>query len=124
MPLTIEDYNRAEEEVAVGLSFSEIMAFSPETFNLVGFRPTSSATSSSHATRLEPRSGQSALFRAWYLLPRTECPDDLHPWRSGVDQPGLRPDGRHHRPGRAVRPVCNPLAQMGLFRSAGARRRL
>jgi hypothetical protein len=26
--------------------------------------------------------------------------------------------------GRAARPVCNPLAQMGLFRSAGARRRL
>jgi hypothetical protein len=50
MPLTIEDYNRAEEEGAVGLSFPEIMACSPETFNLVGFRPTSSATSSSHPT--------------------------------------------------------------------------
>jgi hypothetical protein len=52
MPLTIEDYNRAEEEAVVGLSFSEIMAFSPETFNLVGFRPTSSATSRWHATSI------------------------------------------------------------------------
>jgi hypothetical protein len=118
MPLTIEEYNRAEEDALIGLSFSEIMAFSPGTFNLVGF-PTYIKRDIELARyvdwnrdRENQRYFEHDIFFRGPSVRTIFTPDEA----ALINRLCDRVVAITGRAGRAVRPVCNPLAQMGLFR--------
>jgi hypothetical protein len=118
MPLTIEEYNRAEEDAVAGMSFSEIMAFSPGTFNLVGF-PTYIKRDVELARYVDWNRdpGNQRYFERdiFFRSPsvRTIFTRDEAALINRLCDRAVAITGQA---GRAVRPVCNPLAQMGLFR--------
>lgn len=122
MILTVEEYDAAEQEAKCGLSFTELMAFAPRTFDNLGFP---------HQVKDERELVRYAdwnrdaenqhYFRPNYFSPgpavRTDyTPDEVDAMNRVRDQAVEVT----RKLGRAVRPLCGPFAALGLFRILAA----
>ncbi len=124
MPLSVEAYNRAEQEARTGLSFTEIAAFSPCTFEALGFP---------HRV-VDER--ELVRYADW-----NRDAENQHYFRPGGFSPGpaVRTDYTldevammncvrdlavevTRNLGCAIRPLCSPFSAIGLFRITEALR--
>lgn len=117
--LPIENYDAAEAEARLDLSHEEIMAFASRTFSLIGFpdRIKVERELFRYADWIRDP-GNQQYFKPGQFLRGPSVQTDFTPdeatllsWICDqvVAMTGLRA-------GRAVRPLCNPFAHIGLFR--------
>lgn len=118
MPLSIEAYDAAEQEAKCGLSFAEIMAFAPQTFEKLGFphRVKDERELVRYADWNRDAGNQQYFWpnhffggpavETKYTLDEIEVMDRVRDQAVEVTR----------KMGRAVRPLCGPFAQLGLFR--------
>jgi hypothetical protein len=118
MAMTVAQYDAEELEARIGLSFSEIMAFSPRTFDLLGF-----------PHRVEDER-ELVRYADW----NRDSENQIY-FKPGIffGGPAVQTDFSHDEVaamnlvrdqavevtrglGRAVRPLCSPFAALGLFR--------
>jgi hypothetical protein len=123
--LPIESYDAAEQDGRVDLSFAEIMAFSPRTFAQYGF-PDRVKVERELARYADWNRdlGNQEYFKPGQFLKGPAVQTDFT-----LDEVELLTRLRdqvvemtEHRLGRAVRPLCGPFAQLGLFRILNALR--
>ena len=116
--LSVEEYDAAEQEAKIGLSFTEIMAFAPRTFEAIGFphRVKDERELVRYADWNRDAGNQQYFLpdhffhgpavRTVYTHDEVEAMDAVRD-RAVVVTSTL---------GQPVRPVCGPFAQLGLFR--------
>ena len=116
--MSVEEYDAAEQEAKIGLSFTEIMAFAPRTFDAIGFP---------HRVKDERElvryadwnrdAGNQQYFQPDHFFRgpavRTVYTHDEVEAMNAVRDRAVAVTSML---GRAVRPVCGPFAQLGLFR--------
>lgn len=116
--MTLDEYNAAELEARCGLSFAEIMAFAPRTFEELGFphrvederelvRYADWNRDFENRYYFEPdHFFAGPAVRTIYTLDEVDAMNRVRDQAVEVTR----------KLGRAVRPVCGPFAQLGHFR--------
>jgi hypothetical protein len=120
--MTCADYDAAEREAKIGLSFAEIMAFSPRTFAALGF-PDRVADDRELVRYADWNrdTGNQEYFRPGHFFGGPAVQTDFT-----ADEVELMDRVRDQcvaattKLGRPVRPLCGPFAQLGLFRILAA----
>lgn len=121
--LPVESYDAAEQEGKVALSFTEIMSFSPRTFSQFGFpdRVREERELARYADWNRDLGNQEYFKPGQFLKgPSVQTDytlDEVEAMNRLRDQVV---EVTEKRIGRAVRPLCGPFAQLGLFRILNA----
>lgn len=123
MELEIDRYNEAERDARIGLSQQEIRAFAPLTFNTLGF-PTYAHDEKELLQHvdwcLDPGNQkyfEDDIFIREVAVRTVFTEDEAKLINQACDQVV---DMTGSRIGRALRPICNPLAKLGIFRVISA----
>jgi hypothetical protein len=120
--MTVAEYDAAELEAKVGLSFAEIMAFAPRTFAALGFpdrvRDDRELVRYADWNR---DTGNQEYFRPGHFFggPAVQT-DYTHDEVELMDRARDQCLVATGKLGRPVRPLCGPFAQLGLFRILAA----
>jgi hypothetical protein len=118
MILTVQEYDAAEQEAKCGLSFTEIMAFAPRTFENLGFphRVKDERELVRYADWNRDAENQEYFKPGRFMAGpgvRTDyTPDEVDVMNRVRDQAVEAT----RELGRAVRPLCSPFSALGLFR--------
>jgi hypothetical protein len=116
--LTVEEYDAAEQEAKIGLSFTEIMAFVPRTFEALGFphRVKDERELIRYADWNRDAGNQEYFKPDHFFYGPSVRTVYTHDEVEAMDHVRDRAVEVTSALGRAVRPVCGPFAQLGLFR--------
>jgi hypothetical protein len=116
--MSVEEYDAAEQEAKVGLSFTEIMAFAPRTFDAIGFphRVKDERELVRYADWNRDAGNQQYFQPDHFFYGPAVRTVYTHDEVEAMDRVRDRAVEVTRKLGRAVRPVCGPFAQLGLFR--------
>lgn len=124
MILSVEEYDAAEQEAKIGLSFTEIMAFSPRTFENLGFphRVEDERELVRYADWNRDRANQEYFKPGQFFSGPAVWTDYTLDEVAVMNRVRDQAVEVTRSLGRAVRPLCNPFAHLGLFRILEAMR--
>jgi hypothetical protein len=118
MILTIQEYDAAEQEAKCGLSFTELMAFSPRTFENLGFphRVQDERELVRYADWNRDAENQEYFKPAHFMSGPAVWTEYTLDEVAAMDRVRDQAVEVTRKLGRAIRPLCGPFAQLGLFR--------
>ena len=118
MILTVQEYDAAEQEAKIGLSFTEIMAFAPLTFERLGFphRVKDERELVRYADWNRDAANQEYFQPAHFFSGPAVWTEYTLDEVAAMNRVRDQAVEVTRALGRAVRPLCNPFAHLGLFR--------
>jgi hypothetical protein len=122
MILSVGEYDALEQEARCGLSFCELMAFAPRTFDMLGFpHRVEDERELVRYADWNRDTGNQEYFRPGHFFGgpavQTDFTADEVEMMNRVRDQAVAATTKLGRP---VRPLCSPFAQLGLFRILAA----
>jgi hypothetical protein len=118
----VQEYDAAEQEAKCGLSFAEIMAFAPRTFWALGFpdRVRDERELVRYADWNRDPGNQEYFHPSHFFGGPAVQTEYTHDEIELMDRVRDQAVAATTKLGRAVRPLCGPFAQLGMFRILAA----
>jgi hypothetical protein len=116
--LSVKEYDEAEQEARIGLSFAEIMAFAPRTFQALGFpdRVRDERELVRYADWNRDTGNQEYFWPDHFFAGPAVRTVYTHDEAEAMNRVRDQAVEVTRKLGRTVRPLCGPFAQLGLFR--------